>query len=127
MSASTPSPEKSAPLIGACGLKCSECSAYIATQANDAAAIAKTIEEWRVQHGGDFKPEDVWCDGCMTAGARKCSHARDGCGVRACAVSRGVANCAVCDDYGCETMTSFVEHVPAMRETLEAIRAGRLA
>ena len=68
MSTNTPSPEKSAPLIGACGLTCSECSAYIATQANDAEGIARTIEEWRVQHGGDFKPEDVWCDGCMTDG-----------------------------------------------------------
>jgi len=114
-------------MIGACGLICSECSAYKATQANDADAIARTAEKWHREHGGDFKPEDVWCDGCMSASERKCSYARAGCGVRACAVGRGVANCGVCDEYGCEKMTAFVQGVPQMRETLEAVRAGRLS
>lgn len=128
MSENDPSPKGSGEpmLIGACGLKCHECGAYKATQANDADAIARTIAEWREQHGGDFTPEDVWCDGCMSAGERRCSHARHGCHVRACAVSRGVANCAVCDDYGCEKMTAFVDNVPQMQDTLEAIRAGKL-
>ena len=110
-------------LIGACGLKCHECSAYKATQADDADAIARTAAEWRKEYGGDFKPEDVWCDGCMSAGDRRCGWARQGCPVRACAVSRGVANCAVCRDYGCEKMMELVGGVPQMQETLEAIRA----
>ena len=128
MSENDPSPKGSGEpmLIGACGLKCHECSAYTATQANDADAIARTIAEWREQHGGDFKPEDVWCDGCMSGGERLCSHARLGCRVRACAVGRGVANCAVCDDYGCEKMTAFVDNMPQMQDTLAAIRAGKL-
>lgn len=113
-------------LIGACGLKCHECNAYKATQANDPEAIARTAAEWRERHGGDIKPEDVWCDGCMSPGDRRCGWARQGCPVRACAVGRGVANCAVCDDYGCEKMMALVGGVPQMQETLEAIRAGRL-
>jgi len=37
-----------------------------------------------------------------------------------------VANCAVCDDYGCEKMTAFVDNMPQMQDTLAAIRAGKL-
>lgn len=111
-------------IIGACGLVCSECEAYAATQANDAGAIAKVAEQWSRTYNADIKPESVWCDGCLTAGERKCGHCGE-CGVRACAASRGHANCAVCADYGCEKITSFFEMVPSARGTLDAIRQAR--
>jgi hypothetical protein len=111
-------------LIGACGLNCNECSAYKATQANDLDAIMQTIAEWKIAHGGDFKPEEVWCDGCMSPSDRKCSHTNV-CHLRACVVARGLANCAECNDYGCEKMTAFVGDVPQMRDALAALRSVR--
>ncbi len=111
-------------IIGACGLVCSECMAYKATQANDAEAIAKVAAQWSQQYGGDIKPESVWCDGCMTAGKRKCGHAGE-CGIRACARGHQVANCADCSDYGCEKIAGFHREVAEAKTTLDGIRAGK--
>jgi hypothetical protein len=109
-------------LVGMCGLVCSECSAFKATQAGDAAAIAKVAEEWSQQYGGTFSPESVWCDGCTTAG-RKCGHCGE-CDIRACGVERGLTTCAECGDYRCEKISRFLQSVPSAEQTLEARRAG---
>jgi len=111
-------------IIAACGLVCSECPAYEATKAGDAEAIGKVAQEWSEMFHADVKPEHVWCDGCMTDGPRKCHHTTE-CEVRACVAGRGLRNCAVCPDYGCETLTAFFEMAPPPRESLEALRAGR--
>jgi len=111
-------------LLGACGLVCGECPAYKATQANDVETIAKVAKEWSAAFHADVKPEHVWCDGCMTAGPRKCHHTTE-CEVRVCVVKRGLDNCAACPDYGCATLTAFFQMAPPARESLEALRAGR--
>jgi len=112
-----------AEIIGACGLVCSECPAYLATQADDAARVAAVAAQWSKDYGGDIKPADVWCDGCMELGARKCGHTKE-CDVRACVTERRLANCAPCGDYGCAKMTAFVNMAPAAKETLERLRRG---
>jgi len=109
-------------IIGACGIVCSECPAYIATQADDADGIAKTAAEWSAQFDAEIKPENVWCDGCLTEGERKCGHTGE-CDVRACVVERKLANCAHCNDYACEKLTKFMEFVPEVKEVLDGIRA----
>ncbi len=111
-----------AEIIAACGLVCSECPAYLATKANDAARVAEVAAQWSKDYGGDVKPEYVWCDGCMEPGPRKCGHVAE-CDVRACVVGRGLSSCARCADYGCEKITAFVNAAPAAKETLERLRA----
>jgi hypothetical protein len=110
-------------MIAYCGLVCSECGAYIATKANDPAAIERTAAEWRQKHSPDITAADVWCDGCLSSGPRLCSHCGE-CRIRACAIGRGVVNCACCDDYGCEMITGFLDHVPQAKSVLEEIHAG---
>ena len=109
-------------VIGACGLTCSECEAYRATQANDPEAIEQVAAKWRVEYGAAIETGYVWCDGCMEPGERKCAHAASGCNIRACAISKGVANCAFCSDFACESITAFFAEAPGTRDTLEAIR-----
>jgi hypothetical protein len=109
-------------IIGACGIVCSECPAYVATQADDADAIAKTAAEWSAQFDAEIKPEDIWCDGCFAESGRVCVHAGE-CDIRACVVERELANCAHCDDYGCEKITKFTEFAPEVKEVLDGIRA----
>ena len=111
-------------ILGACGLDCSECSAYKATQANDAAAIAKVAEEWSKQFNTDVKPEYVWCDGCMTGGSRKCGNCA-GCSIRSCVVGRGLADCAGCDDYACDKITEFFKMFPDAKGRLDEVRVAR--
>lgn len=112
-------------LVSACGLVCSECPAFVATKANDAAAVARIAGEWTEMFHVEIPPEHVWCEGCMTEGPRKCQHTTD-CEVRACVRKRGLDNCAACADYGCKTITDFFAMAPQAKETLEALR-GRTA
>ncbi len=109
-------------LLGACGLECGACPAYVATREDDAEMIAAIAARWSQEYGHEILSEYVWCEGCLAEGQRKCGHTRE-CGVRACAVERRVLSCAYCDDYGCETITEFFEMAPAAKEKLDALRA----
>jgi len=108
-------------MIAYCGLVCTDCPAHIATQVNDAAAIERVAEQWRQVYSPQITAADVWCDGCLSAGPRLCGHCAE-CKVRACAIGRGVINCAYCDDYGCETISGFLAVVPDAKAVLENIR-----
>ena len=109
-------------IIAYCGLVCSDCSAYIATQADDQAALEQVAAQWREEYNvPDITVESVICDGCLTDEGRKCSHCFD-CKIRACGMERGVVNCAYCDDYACEEMEGFFGFVPDARATLDGIR-----
>ena len=107
-------------MIAYCGLVCTDCPAFIATQKNDPDALRQVAEKWSVEFGVPMTAESCICDGC-TADGRKIAHCSE-CGVRACAVGRGVANCAYCDDYGCETVTQFWKMAPDAKKTLDGIR-----
>ncbi|NIT37353.1 MAG: DUF3795 domain-containing protein [candidate division Zixibacteria bacterium] len=110
-------------LLGACGLACDACPAYVATRENDAEMIAAIAARWSEEYGHHIKPEYVWCEGCLTEAERKCGRARE-CDVRACALERGLPNCAHCDDYGCEVLAGHFEMAPEAKAALENIRAN---
>ena len=110
-------------MVARCGLICTECRAYIATKADDAAAIEQVVAQWRVKHDPNITAADVWCDGCLSSGPRLCVHCGE-CQIRACAISRGVINCAHCDDYGCEIIAGFQAMVPDAKAVLDGIRAA---
>ena len=97
------------PLIAFCGLDCTKCEAYIATQANDVAAQEQLLIKWRQEYNSPDMPIDaVTCDGCTSAGrlGGYCS----ACPIRACSVSRQMTNCAYCPDYAsCEKLAHFFD------------------
>jgi hypothetical protein len=108
-------------MIAYCGLTCSDCPAYVATQANDMDALAQLAEQWGKQFNATIAPETCMCDGCLADG-RKVGYCHE-CAVRQCATGRGMAdNCAHCDDFGCENLASFWQLAPHARATLEGIR-----
>jgi hypothetical protein len=116
-------------VIAYCGLVCSECPAYVATQADDREALERVAAQWREEYNApEITVESVICDGCLT-GERKCSHCAE-CEIRACGVARGVANCGVCDEYAredatCEKIEGFFEFVPDARAVLDEFRLSR--
>lgn len=110
-------------IVAYCGIVCTECPAYIATQNDDAQGLKRTAEKWSKQFQSEIKPEDIICDGCPPGHTRYCSHCAE-CEIRACAIGMGVLNCAYCDDYGCEKLTSFQQFAPEAKAKLEEIRAG---
>jgi hypothetical protein len=108
-------------MIAYCGLVCTDCPAYIATQAGDRQALEKIAVQWREEYNApDLTVDSVICDGCLNGG-EKCSHCAE-CEIRACGVEKGILNCAHCDDYACEGLVQFFGFVPEARETLDTVR-----
>ena len=111
-------------IIAYCGLICTECPAYVATQANDHAALEEVAAQWREEFDApELTAKSVICDGCLGVAGRKFGHCSK-CEIRACAMGRAVLNCAHCDDYGCETISGFFGYVPEAKATLDGIRAS---
>ena len=108
-------------MIAYCGLVCSECPAYVATQANDMEALERLAAQWSQEFNAEMTAADCLCDGCISGSDRLIGYCSD-CQVRACAAGRGVATCAQCDDYGCEKITAFFDHAPDAKAKLEEIR-----
>jgi hypothetical protein len=109
-------------IIAYCGLVCTDCPAYVATQADDRAALEQVAAQWRQEYNApNITVESIICDGCLEDNGRKCGHCAE-CDVRACGVARGVANCAHCDDYGCEKIERFFGFAPGARAVLDEIR-----
>ncbi len=115
-------------LIGYCGLNCSKCEAYIATQSNDSKAIEQVAEKWRKQYNSEtITAESVMCDGC-TKNGRKSSYCGSMCKVRLCAIQKAVQNCAYCSDYdSCKELQAFFAFPSAAeaKATLDSIRNNK--
>ncbi|MDY7079351.1 MAG: DUF3795 domain-containing protein [Chloroflexota bacterium] len=110
-------------IIAYCGLVCSDCEAYIATQANDLAALEQMATRAREEFGmPDATAESARCDGCLDETTYKCGYCAV-CEIRVCGIERGVINCAYCTDYACEKLDGFHARATGARATLDEIRA----
>lgn len=108
-------------MIGFCGITCTECRAFVATKEDDDAKRKDVAETWSKEYGGEIKPEDINCDGCVIKGGRHVNH-WDVCEIRKCGAERSVLNCAHCDDYKCETLKGLLDQLPEAEKTLRGIR-----
>ena len=108
-------------MIAYCGLVCTGCPAYIATQNNDQEALQKVAEQWSKEFNATLTAKDVLCDGCLATTDRHVDHWSE-CKIKACAVEKKVRNCAHCRDYACEELKGFFGFAPEAKTTLEGIR-----
>ena len=114
-------------MIAYCGLLCTECPAYAATQANDQAALERVAEQWRESFDApDITAQSITCDGCLLDDGHRCAHCFE-CQIRACAIEREAANCAHCTDYSCEKLEVFLAFAPEARAILDGLQAGLAA
>lgn len=112
-------------MVAYCGITCSGCEAYLATQANDNEALERVAKNWAKEYGApNMTAEAVTCDGCTTPAGRLSSWPPQ-CPIRACAVERGVQNCGHCADYACEKLSKLFAEGSEQRQTLDAIRVER--
>jgi hypothetical protein len=110
-------------MIAYCGLVCTDCEAYLATQANDWDALAAMAAKAREEYGvAEATAESVLCDGCLSDTGHLSGYCSV-CQVRACAIQLGVANCAHCDGYVCDKLEAFFSMAPNARTTLDSIHA----
>jgi hypothetical protein len=107
-------------IIAYCGLLCSECPAFIATQTDDKEMRIKTAKGWSTKDN-KVDADDIICDGCPGEGRVNvfCSE----CVVRRCAIKRGHVNCAACDEYACDELKRLwnIIQSPDAVERLEKI------
>ncbi len=108
-------------MVAYCGLTCSECPAYLATQADDDAKRAETAKLWSEQYHADIKPESINCDGCVPDEGRRFSYCQV-CKIRECARSKEMVNCAHCDEYACEILEGFFNMAPESKAHLDELR-----
>jgi len=112
-------PEK---MIAFCGITCTDCRTFIATQRNDRELRKEVAKSWSTETE-TLKPEDMNCDGCLaTRGIlyKFCAT----CGVRLCGYEKDVENCAHCREFPCVKLTSLwkSEGITKAKATLEEIR-----
>ncbi len=108
-------------MIAFCGIVCTQCPAFLATQEDDDAKRKKVAETWSKQYNADIKPEQIDCDGCMSQGKRRFFYCNM-CEIRKCGQEKGVENCAHCTEYACDKLTKFFAMAPAAKTALEQIR-----
>ena len=112
-------------MIAYCGLVCTNCPTYLATQANDDVARKKTVELYEKRFGFKLKTEEINCDGCLSSGARLIGYCNT-CEVRKCAITKSVENCSVCDEKPCEKLNKFHEFSPEAKASFEFL-VGKLS
>ncbi|HOS97059.1 MAG TPA: DUF3795 domain-containing protein [Deltaproteobacteria bacterium] len=110
-----------------CGIDCSACPTYRATQADDDAKRAKVAAFWSRMFGTEIAPSDINCDGCRKDGGRLFGHCRT-CAVRLCARDRALASCGRCGEYSCDKLDGLLALLPMEepRKNLDAIRQGSM-
>jgi len=114
--------------IAPCGLVCSQCDAYRATQLHDQEKLELVAKKWcELNHCDDIKAEYLPCDGCMNEGGCKSFFCTNICQIRQCIVKRGFQVCSDCPEYDeCKILSGFMDHAPkkqsdAMKKLLDAV------
>jgi len=135
--------EKRRNLVAPCGLYCGACVMYCANKRGDSESleqIAKTLPEGIAKMARSMSPsgedidlsalegqklgiKDVACEGCLSEiVAFPCRI----CGLRACALEKGLSNCYQCADSPCQQLIDFNnDGFPHHGEVLANIRRQR--
>lgn len=106
-------------MIAFCGLDCEKCDAYIATKNDDQTLREKTAKLWSELNNVTILPEHINCDGCRVDG-RKTVFCDQLCGIRQCALKRGVETCGNCPEMEtCKTLAAVTSHNPDALKNLK--------
>ena len=106
-------------MIAYCGLNCEKCDAYIATINNDQTLPEKTAKLWAELNNAPILPEHINCQGCRVEGS-KTVFCDSLCGIRKCALKKGVATCGDCSDIEeCKTLGTIILNDPEALKNLK--------
>jgi hypothetical protein len=105
-------------MLAPCGLDCSTCEAYLATQADDNKKLENIARQWSKQFDAPIQPEHIICDGCRSNG-RRCYYCQEMCEIINCVNSKKLATCAECEDYYCDLLVPIFKHEPEAKIRLK--------
>lgn len=105
-------------MIAYCGLDCETCDAYLATVNDDQELRKKTAKLWAELNHAPILPEHINCQGCRVDGI-KTVFCDSLCGIRQCALKKGVTTCGGCPDMeGCQTVGRILSNNPEALKNL---------
>ena len=107
-------------MIAYCGLVCSKCPTFLATQSDDDVARKKTASFLSEKYGLNYRTEEINCDGCLSSGTRLIGYCNT-CEVRKCGIEKSVENCSTCDEAPCDKLNKFYEFSPDAKASFEAL------
>jgi hypothetical protein len=109
-------------MIAYCGLVCTGCPAFVATQNHSDEERKRVVEKWSSDQF-PLETKDINCDGCLSVGNRIFKFCTD-CEVRTCGSAREVKNCAYCNDFVCSKLEKLWEMISGdeARQRLEEIK-----
>ena len=106
-------------VIAYCGLDCENCDAYLATVNNDQELRKKTAKLWAELNNAPIFPEHINCEGCRVDGV-KTVFCDSMCGIRQCAMKKGVNTCGDCSDLEkCSIIIAILENNPSALKNLK--------
>ena len=106
-------------MIAYCGLDCENCDAYLATVNNDQESRKKTAKLWAELNNAPIFPEHINCEGCRVDGV-KTVFCDSMCGIRQCAMKKGVNTCGDCSDLEkCSIISAILENNPSALKNLK--------
>ncbi|MBI9076725.1 MAG: DUF3795 domain-containing protein [Desulfatibacillum sp.] len=108
-------------MVAYCGLVCTQCPAFIATQKDDDSLREKTAAFYAKEYGFTLKPEEINCDGCLPREGRKIGYCAT-CDIRACGREKELENCAHCQDLPCSKLDAFHNFSTFAKDSFEKIR-----
>ena len=108
-----------------CGLNCKKCAAYIATVTNNDKLREVTASEWNRKYSVTGRlpvtKADINCLGCLSLINLIYKHCKE-CGVRKCALKKGIQNCGECSDYNfCPKISSLHKRIPEGKKTCDLV------
>jgi hypothetical protein len=112
-------------MIAYCGIICTECPTYQATQKNDNQGRVKIAEEWSKRYKHAFKTEDINCDGCLAESKRQIGYCMV-CDIRKCGSDKKLVNCAHYFEYPCEKVNNVLSAAPQAKAKLDAVRNSKI-
>lgn len=99
-------------MIAYCGLDCEKCDAYLATINDDQVLREKTAKLWSELNDTPILPEHINCEGCRADGI-KTVYCDRLCGIRQCALKKGVETCGSCQELEkCDNVQMVVSNNP---------------
>ncbi|WP_092208375.1 DUF3795 domain-containing protein [Desulfoluna spongiiphila] len=108
-------------MIAYCGIDCSKCKSYIATQSGKRGELEKVARNLAQIYHAEVKPEYVVCDGCK-ADKRHSYFCSNRCNMRPCCMDRNYTSCIECSDFPCAELELEIRNKPEAWENLEKMR-----
>lgn len=106
-------------MIAYCGLDCETCDAYLATIHDDQELREKTAKLWAELNQAPILPEHINCEGCRAEGV-KTIYCESLCGIRQCAMQKGVTTCGGCPGVGtCQDVGEIISNSPDALKNLK--------